>query len=151
MSFIRFGLTIRGNENAGLLPNASVIFEYTSKPKTKAYLAGSSIESTMVVSRITTQVGPAVVRNYNLSYVTGQATGRKQLVSVQECSPSACLPAMEFSWQDAAGADFDAITVSSHGKTYLHTYASWADVNGDGMADWGQDGFCQNPGSTIKR
>ncbi|MBW1945751.1 MAG: VCBS repeat-containing protein, partial [Deltaproteobacteria bacterium] len=125
-----------GNQNAGLLPNASVIFEYTGKLKTKAWLAGSSIESNVVISRITTQVGTAVVRNYNLSYKTGQATSRKQLVSVQECSPSACLPTMEFSWQDSAGADFDAITVSSHGKIYLHTYASWADVNGDGMADW---------------
>ncbi|MCK5480226.1 MAG: putative Ig domain-containing protein, partial [Gammaproteobacteria bacterium] len=129
-----------GNDNAGVAPLASVSFSYTNKPDTKAWLAGSSIESSKVMSAITTQVGSAVVRNYNLTYKTGGATGRKRLESVKECTLTACLPAIVFNWQDMAGADFDAITTTSHTGSGWNTYTFWADVNGDGLADWVRTG-----------
>ncbi|MGB5441567.1 MAG: FG-GAP-like repeat-containing protein, partial [Gammaproteobacteria bacterium] len=125
-----------GNDNAGVTPLASVSFSYSSRPGTKGYLAGSSVESTRVVSQITTRVGSDVVRTYHLRYKTGRATGRKRLVSVKECSPGACLPATTFTWQDTPGVDFDALATSSHAGSGWHTYASLADVNGDGLTDW---------------
>ena len=125
-----------GNDNAGVSPLASVSFSYDYKPGTRGFLAGSSIESTRVMSRITTRVGSDVVRTYHLTYKTGQATGRKRLMSVKECSTSACLPASVFAWQDTAGVDFDPVTASGHNGSGFYSRTSWADINGDGLADW---------------
>ena len=125
-----------GNDNAGVAPLASVSFSYSSRPGTKGYIAGSSVESTRIMSGITAQVGSAVVRTYRLAYRTGQATGRKRLVSIQECSLGACFPASVFTWQDMAGVDFDAVIASGHNGSGFNSRTSWADVNGDGLADW---------------
>ncbi len=125
-----------GNEHAGMAPLASVSFAYSYKPATKGYMAGSSIESSKVMSGISTQVGSAVVRNYNFTYRAGTATGRKRLASIQECSPTACLPAHVFGWQDMAGTGFNAVTASSHNGTGFATRTAWTDVNGDGLVDW---------------
>jgi hypothetical protein len=73
-----------GNEKAGLIPYASVEFEYKIRSdKNLVYLDGCALKQTLLLDRIVTKYGTDVVNSYNLEYsfngVSSQLSGIKTL------------------------------------------------------------------------
>jgi YD repeat-containing protein len=124
--------------NSVSAPYATVTFSYVTRSDTfKGYEAGSIIQSTTRLAAITTKVGSAIVKSYNLAYqpALSPSTSRSRLASVQECDPaSTCLPATSFTWQDTTSSFTNTGTWGT-GLDSASTQNHVGDFNGDGKND----------------
>jgi RHS repeat-associated protein len=101
-----------------------------------AYVAGTLVSNTELLSSIEILVGSTVVKDYSLSYQTSPLTGREELMSVNECADSAqsnCLEPTSVSYQGGSPG------LSTTSNTALNTSGSGLsaryDLNGDGYPD----------------
>jgi RHS repeat-associated protein len=119
--------------------NYTMTFAYTSNvPQSSiyAYLAGTAVTNTNLLSSITVAYSGATVKKYALFYQASPTTGRNRLTQIQECADSAatdCLSPTTITYQNGqVGTDVTAITgltnapLASTGKE---------DFNGDGYPD----------------
>jgi Salmonella virulence plasmid 65kDa B protein/Insecticide toxin TcdB middle/N-terminal region/FG-GAP-like repeat len=119
--------------------NASLItFGYAGRPDVvPGYVAGSKIVSMHLMTQIRTFVGN-LVRDYRLSFAQGPGTLQSRLKDVQECTGDGlfCFPLTTFGWQNGdtgyAPWTWQSTSIGSV-NGYEHYFA---DVNGDGRADW---------------
>ncbi len=120
-------------------PFYRVSFAYSARPANDVvagYLAGSVVRETNQLDTITVASvsSGATIKSYRLSYAQGSATGRLQLRSVQECSPTSCLAPTVVTYQQ--GATGWASTAASTGSVASASAATRAvDLNGDGLSD----------------
>ena len=145
-AFIRY----TGNAAAGLTPYNSVNFEYGPRTDFVSwYEGGSIVQTTQLLTRITTYAGASLMRAYNLGYDDKGAVGRSRLTSVQECgTDGVCLPVTTFGWQDGGTTSFAGTgwVDTNQGYPSAGTYPDLiaADINGDGKTDliqqWNKDG-----------
>lgn len=128
-----------GNASVPQAPLQAVTFGYVGRTdQTPNYQAGSLSRTMNLLNRVTTFVSGVEVAEYRLAYQTSPATGRSSLQSVTECSAPTgpCLPQVAFGWQaDVTGIgswNWQTLNIGSANENQ-HFFA---DVNGDGKADW---------------
>lgn len=137
-----------GNLTTGFAPQASVVFDYESRPDAiEKYFSGDVVRSTVRLKTIHTKIASQTpdVLTYSLSYGTSPSSNFSRLTSVTECAGATCLPPTVIGW-DNSGVSTNsyvvnrAITRSGPSSTvYDGTNAGVgrvsADVNGDGLDD----------------
>jgi RHS repeat-associated protein len=120
--------------------NYTMTFGYgTNAPQssTYAYVAGSSVSNTNLLSSISIEYTGTTVKKYSLSYQQSPTTGRDELTQVQECADAAqtnCLAPTAITYQNgSAGVSGTSSTSNLGGATswYLAGY----DLNRDGYKD----------------
>ena len=128
-----------GNTALGVTAPYAVTFVYESKPASEidsGYFAGALVRNVVRLDRIDiTHSSAAVVRSYDLTYEsTLSGSGRSRLASIQECagSPSDCLPATTFTYQNGSIGLGNETSVSA---TIPVGPGLPLDVNGDGRED----------------
>ncbi len=118
---------------------ASVRFSYESRNDADdSYIGGSKQIKTQRLTDIKTFIGEKIIRDYLLNYKYISNTNRSALASINECDAnSACKISSTFVWREGGDGNFTHWTNSSirRGSTDQWTHY-FADVNGDGMADW---------------
>ena len=130
-----------GNSGAGLAPYNSLRFVYsTDRPDvTTAYLAGSLMRTTVLVSNIQTYAGESLVSDYRLTYNSVPATGRKRLRTVTMCEGGgACLPTTTIGWSSGgnlSGGFVKTTIPASDGIPSNYNIYAEGDFNGDGLPD----------------
>ena len=125
-----------------------VVFTYSAFSNViPRYHAGSLSETQERLDKISVQVekeGESTwtdVREYALTYdegLTVPSSGMARLTKVQHCAPTTsgtCGEATTFDWQAEIG-DFSLSTWTGHGVATTHSLNQWADMDGDGMADY---------------
>ena len=135
------------NDEANLLPYASVRFDYESRPDSAArYIAGSMIKSIKRLKSIQSFFAEDLVRSYELNYQDTVHAAFSQLVSIRECgSDGNCFQPTVFNWK--AGAD----TLAPETRWYYNSsnrdsnipqwgassgdYNKLVDMNADGLPD----------------
>jgi hypothetical protein len=127
------------NGGTGAQAQQSVTFQYVSRADQTPLFHAASLTKTMNrLATIKTFTGAVQAREYRLSYTASSATGRSRLDGVTECSGdgSQCLAQIAFAWQNSA-TDYTTWTWSSQSIGAADNYEHrFADVNGDGKADW---------------
>ncbi|OUD16036.1 FG-GAP-like repeat-containing protein [Thioflexithrix psekupsensis] len=135
-----------GNVAAGLVPYASVRFEYEARPDVvPTYVAGSLLKTTQRLRKIETRVGNDIYRAYRLSYEQSSSTQQSRLVQVQECGMDGkCFEPTVFGWLEG-GSNTNNFTEPSMLLPKFGSNEGWSnenaaprhliDVNGDGIVD----------------
>jgi len=144
VSSIEYGSNATESINA----YGKVVFDYSAFSNVIArYHAGSKSETQERLDKISVQVmkdGESTwsdVRQYALTYNEGLTVpdaGMARLTKVQLCAPTTsgtCGDATTFDWQ-TADDDFTVSTWSGHGVSTTHSLNQWADMDGDGLADY---------------
>jgi len=92
------------NDGAGLHPYNTVQFLYAQRPDiVPIYQAGALMQTTVRLTDVKTFAGSQLVRDYNLTYQQGSATGRSQVASVTLCGgDGTCLQPTTFTWQNGS-------------------------------------------------
>ncbi|MEL6133348.1 MAG: FG-GAP-like repeat-containing protein, partial [Bacteroidota bacterium] len=132
-----------GNANTGLVPYASVRFEYESRTdQTAQYVNGSKVRVSKRLKSVKAYYGGLLMRMYNLTYSYVGTGGRSYLQSIQECgADGSCKEAIQFTWsgriEGFASPTFELATFGQNagGWTVAQHPRMLADVNGDGKAD----------------
>jgi len=131
-----------GNATTGLLPFASVRFNYEDRPDLiTRYVAGSEIRISRRMKSIDTYYENQLVRSYQLSYEVSSSTGRSRIQSIEECgSDGSCFEPTIFTWKDNTEESFgitDAPSGLSRGyRSGKHRSRQYpGDFNGDGITD----------------
>lgn len=136
-----------GNVSGGLLPTASVVFEFESRPDTtNGYMGGSIIKMLERLRNIKTYVGNGgtLVRQYKLSYDNSGIMGLSRLVGFQECDANVnCKLKGKNTWQYGGEGSFNPVTnglntsINSSAVTASIDISrlKWGDFNGDGVSD----------------
>jgi RHS repeat-associated protein len=132
--------------SAGLQPYNSVQFSYTDAraDMTPAYLDGTLILTTNLLTNIKTYAGTMLVSDYQLTYQTPAGVPVSQLASVRRCADDEpiCLPPTSFTWSPS---NVDATGFSILGTTLpdglnFGSPVTWTpitgDFNGDGKMDY---------------
>src|SRR5208282_1413862 len=138
----------------------TITFATSTRPdKVMSFKGGFEVDTNYRISQITAAVNGTTVRQYNLSYTTGDNGTRSLLSSVQEngwddFSVETSFPAMSFGYVSSSTPFVGAVgsgTVS--GDPYIAS-----DINGNGMNDavniacnpssGGQDGYIYPDGGT---
>src|SRR5216684_3779681 len=125
--------------NGSTAAQEAVTFSYVSRSdQTPLYQAGSLSRTMHLLGTVKTFASGVEVREYRLSYHTSPSTGRAALDTVTECSGATgpCLPQLAFGWQngvtDLVPWNWHSTSIGAT-NSYQHFFA---DVNGDGKADW---------------
>lgn len=130
-----------GNASAGLLPYASVKFQYEDRHDgSLGFVNGSRVTSTKRINKITSYYTDSIVREYRLTYQPNQLPDLSNLTSVTECgADGTCFQPLSFTWDGTTATDtfnivpfvpprqFDAGTDETD---FLK-----GDLNGDGRTD----------------
>jgi RHS repeat-associated protein len=134
-----------GNDNAGLLPFASIKFVYESRPDVSPrYVSGSLLKTTRRLVAVQAFDGTQLYREYLLAYEASTISGYSRLISIKECgSDSTCFSPTTFSWPDSSGlGNYGEISglvtgVSSNlqGAAIDISRIKFGDFNGDGLTD----------------
>jgi RHS repeat-associated protein len=118
-----------------------MLFNYTSNvPQSSiiAYIGGTQVQNTELLSSIEIFVSGTVVKDYFLGYQASPTTGREELISVTECpttteSGSNCLAPTNVTYQNGglgvSTTSTSALSSSGTGLTARY------DLNGDGYPD----------------
>lgn len=114
-------------------------FAYSTNADTSsiyAYVAGTSVVNTNLLTSITIAYSGSTVKKYALTYQQSATTGQDELTSVQECADAAqtnCLAPSTFAYQDPpAGTATTAMSAVSSAPSQL----AWRyDFDGDGRND----------------
>jgi len=134
--------TIQYTGHIGYTPKRRVDFVFEGRTDSStAYLAGSVVKSTKRLQAVQTYVGTTLVKQYNLAYEYGPATGRSRMTSVQECGgDGVCLLATTFGWNP--NPSFGQVNALPHANGRIEgdwcgdaQVFSWSDFNGDGLED----------------
>ena len=126
------------NTAQSLTERYRAVFTYGTRPdsdKRSGFLFGAIWSNNQRLTKVDVQHFDSVwgsISDYTLSYSTGTA-GRSQLDSVKRCTPTDCLPASTFDWQDAV-AGWEVASSSGQSSTG-HTNPLVGDFNGDGQQD----------------
>jgi RHS repeat-associated protein len=122
-------------------PYASVEFVYEALPNiVRRFQAGSVSSIRERLKKVVTKNAGTAVREYVLTYNTGEATlpptSMSRLTSIVECAPTqatgVCTAATSFDWIDEIGGMDSPVTISNPA---FGTSQAWADLNGDGRVD----------------
>jgi hypothetical protein len=114
-------------------------FSYGTNAETSsiyAYVAGTPVVNTNLLTSITVAYGGNTVKKYALTYQQSPTTSRKELVQVEECADSAqtnCLAPTTITYQNgiAGTAASGTLALSSAASYMVWNY----DFNGDGRDD----------------
>lgn len=126
----------------GLGPYYTVNFSYGLRPATDipaSYVDGYLVKEVNQLNSVSVNQysSGSVIRQYNLQYTSGTATGRNTLTAVQECSASTCLPATTIGYQAGApgwsGTRINTGIAESWGTQRQQPIP--VDLNGDGKTD----------------
>ena len=125
---------------------ASVVFETDPAGRSDgriSYIGGSRTTLLELLTSIDVTSAGSSIRNYQVNYEEGSATGRSRLTSVSECDGSgSCRPASTFAWQDGDGTFSPGVVLPNTGGP--GGVSNWAksnyrihpgDYNGDGISD----------------
>lgn len=136
-----------GNATAGtpITPYNSVRFEYDfSRPDAELrYVLGAKVIGAARLTHVKTYAESALVKDYQLTYSIGTATGRSRIRDVTECAGNGvCLPSTTFTWNDSlAGFVGSTVDLPSDGQQWGGLLTGdmkrdyWVDVTGDGRPD----------------
>ncbi len=126
-----------GNDAQGLLPYASLRFEYTITPdSTVTYIGGLRIRNCHQLARIKAYCGNEMARRYDLVYQT--INGNRQLTSVTEHGPDGSkYPSTAIEWGNAT--NYSHIN-AFYEEDVKQSHIIIGDFNGDGISD-----FCTLP------
>jgi len=119
------------NETRG---DRRVEFEYEARDDARVMYEGDrATRSTQRLLAVTTYVGDAVIKRYEIGYAPSAGTGRSLLKTVTECAAKPCssgiaLPSTTFSYAD------HAMSSSRHGTRSDYEYVA-GDYDGDGQRD----------------
>ena len=129
--------------------SASIQFSYdTQRPDpVTGYFAGAKVSTLGRLSSIATQVGPTLVKEYQLTFDQSVQTQRSTIVNISMCdgaTPQNCMPASQFGWSgtvpsfEIPGQPELPTNAAGGAATYSESGArTWiADVNGDGLSDY---------------
>ena len=125
--------------SSGATPNYQVQFTYVARTSSVpgGFVTGAQFMEPYLAQAITVDAwngsAYAAVRTYNLTYTTGTTTGRSQLTTIQECSPTQCFPATTVGYQNGTAGWSAAVATSAN--SYSLNAAIVADLNGDGIDD----------------
>jgi RHS repeat-associated protein len=126
---------------SGQGPFYEVLFAYAARPTNdipSSYVSGFLSREPNRLTTITIRNfgSTTATKRYNLSYGQGTATNRSRLTSIQECSPTNCLPATAIVYQN--GTAGWSSTLSNPSITTSDSLVSSPipiDLNGDGLTD----------------
>ena len=129
-----------GNSNTGKTPTNSVQFSYETRPDiTPLYQAGALLKTTVRMTNVKTYTGTTLTKDYRLTYNTSAATQRSRIATFTECAgDGVCVNPSSITWREGqAGGWFSfwSNSSTSRGSTANYTHY-FADINGDGIADW---------------
>ncbi len=100
------------------------------------YVAGTPVSNTELLTSIEVLIGPTtVVKAYFIGYQVSPITGRKELISVQECADAAqsnCLAPTTVGWQAGAAGVGSGTAL---GGAVQNAVSAAFDLNGDGRND----------------
>jgi RHS repeat-associated protein len=120
-------------------PNFQVSFTYVSRAGTvpNGFISGAQFMEPYLTQVITVSSynGSTYTseRTYNLTYVQSPTTGRSELQTFQECSPTQCFPVTTVAYQSGtAGWSADVATPGASGSLWTSLVV---DLNGDGVDD----------------
>ncbi len=135
-----------GNDVGGLTPSATIKFIFETRPdKRVGFMNGSKMNVLERLINIQTYVGNInstqnLVKDYNLVYQISLSTNQSQLTSITECDnqvTSLCKKPVSFDWVKPASSSFEYWTTSfTTSRSSNSTDHYFADINGDGQADW---------------
>ena len=152
-------ISYTGNATLTQAPNQQVTFSYEARPDIISGYGpggitthtGQLLSSVQVLAGTNNSNGATLVRTYTLTYTPSSTSGRSQLQSIQECSPTnttlasnagtapkTCRPALSFTWPQGTGMLTPAppISAGTVGGWNLPTIVDYvADINGDGRGD----------------
>src|SRR5437588_1792187 len=120
-------------------PNYQVQFSYVSRSSTVpgGFITGAQFMEPYLAQTITVAAwngsAYAAAKTYNFTYTTGSTTGRSQLTTIQECSPTQCFPATTVGYQNGTAGWSSAVATSAKSTTL--DSALVVDLNGDGIDD----------------
>ena len=121
--------------------NASIHFDYEARNETiVGYIAGAKYSTPVRMTNIKTYSGRTLVKDYSIDYVNRGGVKPSQIAGINECgSDGNCKSSANFTWKNGGDGAFNHWTSTSTatGATDLYSHY-FADVNGDGMADWVQ-------------
>ncbi|MEM8815575.1 MAG: FG-GAP-like repeat-containing protein, partial [Pseudomonadota bacterium] len=136
--FLLDNVEYTSNPTQSLSSRYRVDFSYENRPASDergGYRYGATWSRDKRLQKITHSLlgaGAGTIHEYTLSYATG-ASGRSQLVSIQQCRGVDCLAESTFAWQDAV-AGWDNLTSTGHSSSG-HGGPKVGDFNGDGQKD----------------
>lgn len=124
------------NQDNNIAPYNSIHFTYenTRTDKTTSYISGASVEMTLRLAEVTSNIDGIEVRSYTLGYDESTASERSLLGSVLECRNNTCLEQTDFDWsQPMLGFASEATSSQEFPKNIKSS--KLGDINGDGRAD----------------
>ncbi len=136
--FLLTSVSYTKNTAQSLTERYRAVFTYGLRPETdkrSGFVFGDVWSEYQRLTKIDVQHFDSTwtsISDYTLTYSTGTA-GRSQLDSVKRCTPTDCLPASTFDWQDAV-AGWES-NVSSGQSSVGHSNQLVGDFNGDGQQD----------------
>jgi len=141
-----------GNTATGMAPSRSVQFQYEARADTAtAYVGGVAMNTTQRLTHVYTYSGVTSVRDYRIAYETlpSAATGRSRLTSLQECTGdgTTCLSPSTVTWQNSSIANAELLSGVLDPGVSGNRW--WADVNGDGRADYCRVVGSSSPGYQV--
>jgi RHS repeat-associated protein len=87
------------NAAANLLPYARVEFGYEGRPDPSfGYVGGSQTQSTHRLKTVTSKFGGQVVRQYSVSYIESESTGKSLVENIQEGAGGLFFNPTKFTW-----------------------------------------------------
>jgi hypothetical protein len=126
-----------GNVSASTAPTASVRLTYETRTDVHPeYHAGSVTQTLKRATHVKTFVGENVVTEYRIAY--DPAAPRSRIVQIKECVDvgAKCFSPLSFTWTNGS-ASYSTWSWTSTAIGALSGYTHYfADVNGDGKADW---------------
>ena len=131
-----------GNENTGLRPYNSIVFNYLDRvDDTPRFIYGSKIVATKVLSSIDCLHENKLVRRYSFEYELGAFSRISLLKSIQECGTDAsqCLPPTYFKYENEKPLGLNIVTGSPIPPNDLNGNFNkllQGDWNGDGINDF---------------
>ena len=130
--FVPKRIDYTGNDNAGLLPYASVFFTYQNTVKTSAFVTGKKVTHSLILESIESRYGEKVTRKYTFNY--NAVHGTPYLSQVIESADNDDKQPTFFLWNndDAVNTEYNesCVSLNSNEKNTII-----GDFNGDGKTD----------------
>lgn len=125
-------ISYTGNGTAGVSPQNTIEFSYTSIGRSPSYISGEKCLRSKAIKTITIKYGNSTVKQYVASYQS--RNGRLFLSSMAEKAGSKQLNPTLFKWDNG-----ESITMSRHASTdskFQNVKVVTGDFNGDGKKDF---------------
>ena len=133
--------TANGEQQLDRIQYADNVVQFIYEPAARTqqrYITGTKREITQRLKQVDVSSGGTLVSQYKLGYQVSSATQRSLLSSITQCDAQGnCLSPVDIAWDTTRNGTFQHWSAHSTAPGLTSPYSHhFADVNGDGLADW---------------